>query len=128
MKFSRSIQPSRASALSLLAVFSISFVLSATTSLVAGPGLDHWTRKQKDTSSESSVPMPSGGSAEKVAVECNSCKIVQVKSQQPSQNGRFQQVRTEEKIVCDAAERSSAPSCCAPASIATPSQADANGR
>jgi hypothetical protein len=114
---------------SLFAVFSIGFVFSATTSLMAGPGLDHWTRKHKDASLETSVP-DSSGPTEKAKVECGGCKVVQVKSQQPSQNGRFSQTRTEDKILCDTAESASAGTRCVPASAAKPSHLEtgADGR
>jgi hypothetical protein len=120
MKSSRSGHLSQKMLTSLFAVLSIGFVFSATTSLTAGPGVDHWTRKHKDVSLETSVP-DSSGLPEKAKVECSGCKVVQVKSQQPSQNGRFSQTRTENKILCDTAESASAGTCCVPASAAEPS-------
>ncbi len=107
---------------SLLAVLAAGFLLSAATPAIAGPGAEYWRRHGVPTKPAAVAP-----TAPATSMDCNSCKIVDVKRVVPSANGRFQQTVVEKKVVCTGAKDAVASSCCAPASDSAPAKTDTHG-
>lgn len=110
---------------SLLAVIAAGFLLSAATPAIAGPGAEYWSRKGQPFSS--SKPAAVAPAAPANSMDCNSCKIVDVKRTVPSANGRFQQTVVEKKVVCTGAIEAVASSCCAPTADSAPAKTETHG-
>ncbi len=57
-----------------------------------------------------------------MTAECTQCKIVDVQRKVPSPNGRFDQVKTEKKAICEGAMIANSTSCCMPVIVANPAK------
>jgi hypothetical protein len=110
---------------SLLAVLSAGFLLSATTTVTAGPGAEYWSRHGVPASTAKSpavVPVDPV-----VTKDCSSCKIVDVKRVVPSANGRYQENVVEKKVVCTEVKDAVASSCCAATKDSAPVKTHTHG-
>lgn len=125
MKAYSCLRPTRLQSASLLAVLAAGFLLSAATPAIAGPGAEYWSRRGQPKSSAN--PAALAPAAPATSMDCNSCKIVDVKRVVPSSNGRFQQTVVEKKVVCTGAKDAVASSCCAPAADSAPAKTDTHG-
>jgi hypothetical protein len=119
------LRPTRLRSASLLAVLAAGFLLSTATTAIAGPGPEYWKNLGKPK--PSAVPNTNTPAAPGTSMDCNSCKIIDVKRVVPSANGRFQQTVAEKKAVCSSAKDAAASSCCAPNTGSAPAKTDTHG-